>query len=337
MPSKLPEAVRRQGEAADAALRELNKPKEDDSDSYVNPGEPTGNTGIDPNKAEAPEQAGEEDEPIPQKGEDEEGKKREEDFVDWKAEAAAMKAERDKAVRAYESLKGKYNAELPALQAENRNLREQLDRANTSQQQGNTEIPATADLGEDEAELREMYGDQMVNTLRKIKADAVAAAKAELEPRLKQLDEFERENLQRSMQGVYDAIAKEHSDWEQVNELATFHKFLAEVDPNTGETRQTAIDRAQRRLDPNPIIRQISAFKRRSKRGNAALEGQVVPGNEGRTEEQPQVDEKIYSLAEIRKFQTNLALKVSRGKPMSDEEQRLNVKYEKALMEGRAR
>lgn len=326
----MPEAVRAQMEALDVAEAEERKQQEaaalGQGNDYPDPDNPA--TPV----VETPEAGAE---PIPEGG-DNQG-----EGFDWQAEAAAMKEERDKAAAMYSTLKGKYEAELPRSQAETRTLKEELETLKALPPAVETPTTPAVPEGVDLDQLRADYGDGIVDAMIAMRATNVPApvtappVDADLKARL---DKLENSKSLDAEDAMFDAIEKEHKDWKDVNKLAIFHKFLAEVDPNTGETRQTAIDRAHQRLDSAPIIRQLSTFKRRSKKGNAAqLESQVVPGDDGRSPAPPVADESIYSTAKIDLFYKTAAIRISNGKPVTEEYHRLDALYTKAMLEGRVR
>lgn len=331
---RLPSAVRRQAEAADAALRELQGEKIErvETSQYVSDGEPQADTGIDTSGFEASDEAAEESAIPEESGADDVDSS----GIDWEAEAKAMKEERDKALAKFNSLRGKYEAEVPRLSDELRKLRAEL----ADLQERSVAAPASSEPievdGKSEDELREMYGDEFVSALLATQRRAVEAAKRELAPSLERLNQIEQRAIHDAEEAMFSAISKEHSDWEQVNELATWQKFLAEINPDTGEPRQVAINRAQARNDPAPIIRQLTLFKRRvAKRGNKALETQVVPGSTARTEAPQARDEKVYSAQDIDAFFKRVALSKSRGLPLSDDQKRQESAYTRAMLEGR--
>jgi len=330
---RLPSAVRRQAEAADAALRELQgETTREDNDQFVSEGDPQADTGIDTSGFEASEEAAQEAIPDQQDA----GDVQDSSGIDWEAEAKAMREERDKAMAKFNSLRGKYEAEVPRLSDELRKLRAEL----AELQERSTAAPQASDPievdGKSEDELREMYGDEFVNALLATQRRAVEAAKRELAPSLERLNQIEQRAIHDAEEAMFSAIAKEHPDWEKVNELATWQKFLAEINPDTGEPRQVAINRAQHRNDPTPIIRQLTLFKRRiAKRGNKALETQVVPGSTARTETPAPRDEKVYSAQDIDAFFKRVALSKSRGIPLTDDQKRQETAYTRAMLEGR--
>ena len=324
----MPQAVKAQMEALDAAEADEEKRQEEAAlareNDYPDPDNPPAPV------AETPE-AG--DDPIPEGG-DNQG----EGFVDWKAEAAAMREERDRAAAMYSTLKGKYEAELPRSQAETRALKDELDALKAAPPAAETPAATAIPDGVDLEQLRADYGDGIVDAMIAMQGNtpapvAAPPVDADLKARLDKLENSKNLDAEDAM---FDAIEKEHKDWEDIDKLAIWHKFLAEIDPNTGETRQAAINRAHQRLDSAPIIRQLSTFKRRSKKGNAAqLESQVVPGDDGRAPAPPAEDQSIYAKEKIDLFYKTQAIRISQGKPVTEEYNRLDALYTKAMLEGR--
>lgn len=328
----MPKQVRLQAEASDKLMEEWKKRDEEAAlaleNDYSEPVIPP-----DPLTAEAPK-AGED--PIPEGGDN-----KDDAGFDWKAEADAMREERDKAAASYSTLKGKYDAEMPRLQGEVRQLKETLDTLKAAPvADPETPAPQVMPKGVDLEQLRADYGDGIVDAMIAMQGQkaAVAPAAAAADPDVtKRLETLENQGNLDAEDAMFDAIEKEHGDWEAVDKLATWHKFLAEVDPNTGEPRQAALNRAQQRLDPNPIIRQLSAFKRRTKKGDTRLESQVVPGDDGRTEGQPTADTNVYRATAVDEFYKKQAQRVAAGKLVTEEHNRLDALYTRAMYEGRVR
>lgn len=334
---RLPSAVKRQGEAADAELARLQNPQRgtDDPSQYVGAGEPAADPGItEPPVSDPPQAAAPTATPVPGDGQPPATPPSKPGDFDWEAEAKALTEERDKLAQRLRTLQGKYDAEVPRLHAQLKAVQQEIDDLKAERTKSPAAKPAA-----DDAQIREMYGDDLADLLaqqRQEIADLRTALQGTTQ-KLSRVDELEQRTVQDAEQGVFDAIAEKHSDWQRINRMASFRLFLAEVDPATGEPRQDAIDRAMDRHDAKPIIHQLSEFKRRMKKsGNRALETQAVPADAGGSPPAPQPDTTVYSLAEIQKFQQKLALQASRGVPMSDEQKRLDTLYNRALAEGRA-
>jgi len=328
----MPKQVRLQAEASDQAMEDWKKQSEEaaiQKESDFSDGD-----GGENETAETPKAA---EEAIPEGGDKEPS-----DGFDWKTEAEAMQEERDRAIAQFQTLKGKYDAELPRSQAEVRRLNEELDtlKAAPAATVADPATPAALPEGVDIVQLRADYGDSIVDAMIAMQGQQTTAAPAApaTDPELKaRLDKIEADKNLAAEDAMYDAIEKEHSDWEATDKLATWHKFLAEVDPNTGETRQTAINRAHGRLDPNPIIRQLAAFKRRTKKGDTRLESQVVPGDDGGIAPAPTKDSNIYRKEVVDEFYKTQAQRVAAGKPVTEEHSRLDTLYTRAGYEGRIR
>jgi len=262
--------------------------------------------------------------------------------VDWKAEAAAMKVERDKAVAHFQTLKGKYDAEVPRLSAEVQTLRtEMADLRAAPAATPETPAAVPAELTAKVAKLKEMYGDDIEDVINIAvsqatgrTSEAVDNFRKEFEPKLSQVDNMKSEAARSAADTMFDKVAEKHSDWEEINDMATFHSFLAEKLPGTTRTRQEAINEAVRLNEHEPIIHQLTTFKRRVNRGNSNLESQVVPGDTGKTEAPVTSDTKVYPSGEIDAFFKKMANVLSRG-PLSAEQSRLETVYTRALHEGR--
>jgi hypothetical protein len=335
---RLPKAVREQGEAADKALEALKNPTNpDDPGQYVSEGEPTPDTGSNENEGvQPPEPTEGETPPTPESGANEKDQSDDDLNINWKEEAEALKNDRDRALAQLQTLQGKYNAEVPRLHDEIKGLKGKLEALEQNQ---TASTPETPEKAADLDQMREMYGDEMADAYM-AQEQKIARLQASLEKaveKLSRVDEIDQQYEASADQAMFDEIGKAHPDWEKVNGLASFRNYLKEVDPNTGEPRQAVINRAQARRDAGPIIRVLSAFKRKAKSGSAALESQVVPGNTGRTDEPVRPDTNVYSAQEIDLFFKNQAANRAKGLPISDEDKRLETQYTQAMRDGRVR
>lgn len=340
--NKLPKAVQAAKEASDLAMAQWKAQREGSGPPVVS-GESTPET-IDPPVVETPTEPQAAVPATPEVGGDD--GKGEGLALDWKAEATAMKAERDKSTAQFQTLQGKYNAEVPRMSEELRNLRLEIVELKAAPAAVTPEaVPAfSGDLEERVTKLKDLYGEDIADVISIAVSQAtgqtgatVDSLRKELEPRLSRVDAIEANSAIAARATMFDAVAAKHSDWEEINDMATFHTFLAEKQPGTSGTRQEAIDIAVGLGDPEPIIHQLTQFKRRVKRGNSAMDSQVVPGDTGRTEPAPTDDTNIYPLADVKRHQVDMARTIASGKPYSDEQNRLEGIYDRALRERRVR
>lgn len=261
--SGLPKKVREAGEAADSALQALKdgqKPTEGFQAAEAGSVE-TPLAAIETPLAAAPDTGT--PEPV--------GK------IDWKAEA-------EKAIHKFNVLNGKYTSEVPTLHEEIRVLKERLERleaggtppADPAVTTGNEGAPSTFEVPED---IKELYGDDLPKWINDVAAAAAANA---VKPVAQKVDSFANEQAQDKGEVFFTSISEAHSDWETINGLDVFKSFLAEVIPELGVERQAVIEKAQRDMNPQPIIAQIDLFKKRYGQGEQTrLQSQETPTDAG--------------------------------------------------------
>lgn len=329
----IPKKVLEQGRMADEEIERL-KQEAEGSGSDNDPNTDPPKTEQDPPPQQkapdegTPERDGDEGEPGEKPGTE----------IDWKAEAEAQSEEADRFKRKYEVLKGKYDKEVPDLYArlERLEARSQGHQPDNPQDQGKGADPNTQGLDpQNIEEVRDMYGDGVVNLVLSAKAAAKAEAMEEVNKKLGRIDDLEKATIEQREDRLHQQIAEAHDDWQQIDRLATFRKFLDEVDPNTGLPRGVAVHAAYRRFDPGPIIRAFTDFKRRANTKGHALEAQVVPGDSGRTQQKPQGDEKKYKRADVAAWYTSAAHKLGKGQMKQEEYDRQDALFQKAEREGR--
>jgi len=296
--SGLPKKVREAGEAADAELQAL---KDGQKSTEGSPTAEAGSEGTPPATPETPPVA------TPETGTPEPVGK-----IDWKAEA-------EKAIHKFNVLNGKYTSEVPNLHEEIRILKERLERleaggtppaapaTTTGEGEG---APSTFEVPEN---IKELYGDDLPQWINDVAAKAAANA---VKPVVQKVESFTAESNKGKGEAFFTAISEAHSDWETINGLDVFKSFLAEVIPELGVERQAIIEKAQRDLNPQPIIAQISIFKEKYGQGEQTrLQSQETPTPTGGTP--PPVDtgdvESIKE-SEIAKFYADAAQGKYRGK-----------------------
>lgn len=236
----------------------------------------------------------------------------------------------------YKTLQGMYNAEVPRLHAEKRELTnrvQQLEQliATMNAKPAQQQAPAQKLITEQDMED---YGDS-IEVMRRVFREEMSSKDSEI---------GELRQLVRQMQGTVvpqvHQLSRSHAvsneqrfwadlqtavpDWQDVNGSAEFQSWLLEVDPLTGIPRQTYLDDAQRNLDVRRVANFFSAWKgmtgvpdartHREAQPASELERQVAPGKGRSGGSRPQGEAKTYSTDDIRKFFTDVQKGKYRGK-----------------------
>jgi hypothetical protein len=304
----LPEQIRKQTEAVQELYKQLNAGQDQGegnppADAPAIPAATTADENTAPNDA-APSPA-----PEQKVGDD----KATEDFA-----------------QKYKTLQGMYNAEVPRLHQQNREMTqriqqmEQLLASMSSQTTPVAPEPAAQPTKLVSDKDVEEYGES-IDVMRKVSREelgSVTSRLTQLETMLKQLQTnvvpqvqaVAQQQAVSSEQRFWSDLTSAVSNWREVNDNPAFQAWLLETDPLTGITRQTYLEDAQRALD----ARRVSAFFRTwlestgqavaQPQGsapastNSQLEKQVTPGR-ARNAGTPQTSKgKVYTPADITKF-----------------------------------
>ena len=233
----------------------------------------------------------------------------------------------DTVVQKYKTLQGMYNAEVPRLHQQNRELNtrvqqmEQLLASLSAQKESAAAAPQVVEKLVTESDVAE-YGES-IDVMRRVSLEEVNPMMqrlAKLEQQLTQMQTVvpqvqavaQRQQLNAEQQFWTD-LTKFIPNFRDINAEGDFQTWLLEADPLTGITRQTYLDDAQRALD----ARRVSNFFRTwldttgqavdaqptGRATNSELEKQVAPGrSRGSGTPAASNKAKVYSPQDIQKF-----------------------------------
>jgi hypothetical protein len=231
-------------------------------------------------------------------------------------------------VQKYKTLQGMYNAEVPRLHQQNREMQqrvqqmEQLLASLSARQSAPEPQPQAIERLVSEKDVEE-YGESL-DVMRKV-------SREELIPVAQRLAQIE--NMLRQMQAnvvpqVQAVAHRQHASAEQqfwadlsrlapnfraVNDHPDFQTWLLQSDPLTGITRQTYLDDAQRALDAPRVANFFRAWLEftgqavahsagQTPNPSSELEKQVAPGRT-RSAGTPQTNKgRVYAPQDIQKF-----------------------------------
>ena len=239
----------------------------------------------------------------------------------------------------YKTLQGMYNADVPRLNAKNREVSARVSQLeqllSTMQQSTKPEEPVSTDPLITDADMKE-YGDS-IDVMRRAAREEVNTANgriAQLEKTIQQLQGFvpqvqqvQAQQQASSEQAFWSGLSNEVPNWQDINDNADFQSWLLSIDPLTGISRQTYLEDAQKNLDTRRVASFFAAWEKefgtpetaRENRSNSnsQLEKQVAPGR-GRSGKPVSQESKNYSPADIQKFFED----VRKGKFKGREEER---------------
>ena len=226
----------------------------------------------------------------------------------------------------YRSLQGMYNAEVPRLHAERRELAnrvQQLEQliASMNAEPAISQAPAPAqklvteqdieDYGDSIEVMRRVFREEMsskdteINDLKKL----VRQMQGTVIPQVHQLSQSHAvSNEQRFWADLQTAVP----DWQSINGDQEFQAWLLEVDGLTGIPRQTYLDDAQRNMDARRVANFFTTWKGmtgsqdartpRESQPASELERQVAPGKGRSGGAKPQGKAKTYTPEDIKEF-----------------------------------
>lgn len=288
----LPKAIQQQVEAADAMVAQISGETPPPGETDVDPDNPDKQTPPEPQ----PQPVSQEPQPQPVVPEE-----------TWQAK--------------YLTLKGMYDAEVPRLHAQMRELNTQVQqliaenatvKASTP---AKTPDPAKTLITEQD---KEAFGTDLLDLIDRATEQKLAASR-ETEAQLRaELQELKGkvgrvdETVGSSSKEIFlDRLAKQVPNWEALNVDQGFLTWLSEVDPVYGLPRQTALNNAYESLDANRtavIFKQyqatLPAAPQPQQQARQELQRQVAP-TRSRTSSAPATsaaDKRVFTQGEIATF-----------------------------------
>lgn len=234
----------------------------------------------------------------------------------------------------YNTLKGKYDAEVPRLSRENRELANRLagleEMLSTLSSQPPQPVQpeqqqqAAKPSGLTQQELED-YGqdffDMLTRHAKGVVTQEVNILRRELNDIKRRLGSVDTTVRKTSQDKVFDALDRRVDDWRVINESQEFLDWLSLHDPYAGRPRQDLLNEAFRRHDAERVIAFFEGYKQeitavqqahqpsrqtQPNKGQGAkrqqVETMVEPGG-GRTGSTDAPNEKpVYTQADISKF-----------------------------------
>jgi hypothetical protein len=227
----------------------------------------------------------------------------------------------------YRTLQGMYNAEVPRLHSQNKELSGRLQQmeqllATISQQNGRSQsqqVEETLITDKDQEE----YGESLDVMRRVTREELIPVAQkiAQIDRLLQQLQVnvvpqvnavVQRQALSAEQQ-FWSDLTSYAPQWKDINNDPAFQSWLLEVDPLSGITRQTILEDAQNSLDVRRVGNFFKSWLELTGQANVAqntrrnvsaseLERQVAPGKGRNTGNPSGSNAKTYSPDDIKLF-----------------------------------
>lgn len=232
----------------------------------------------------------------------------------------------------FKVLQGKYNSEVPRLNAENKDLKAQLQQMQHDLEVLKNSKPPEALVKPEEIE---QYGEGLIDVARRIAREELATKDAEIIALKTRLDSLSNVTTQNVEASFFKSLTEMVPDWEQINQDPKFLTWLDEVDELTGESKQSLLSRAEKGRDAARTAKFFNAYKKTSSSWAAsntnALESQVAPPTNKAPNAPPA--KKIWTRGEVAEFYS----KARRGDIKDEDVIAIEADIMAAQIEGRMR
>jgi hypothetical protein len=252
--------------------------------------------------------------------------------------------------RKYISLHGKYDAEVPRLHAELKEMRVQLqelaaENAVIKSQKAAEQVKEPSLITEQD---KEAFGPDLIDLIERAteaKVSSFRQREAQLVDEINQLkgkvgDVTERQVVS-DKDRFFAGLSQKVPDWEQLNEDSGFLNWLQEVDPVYGIPKKVALTNAYEILDVGRVSTIFNAYKstlspaQPTKQKNQELQRQVAPTRSRASSPDPadSQNQRIFTQQEIAQFYED----ARRGHVSPDDAVRIENEINAAAAEGRIR
>lgn len=246
----------------------------------------------------------------------------------------------------YRSLNGMYNAEVPRLHAQIKELTAQVQVLVQELEQARKAPTENKPIAQITDEDREAFGPDLVDLIERAAESKVAVFRereqslmAEVESLKGRLGEVTEKQVISDRDRFTSGLSALAPNWEALNVDQGFLAWLQEVDPIYGIPRQMALNSAYEALDANRVAQIFNAYAGwqtpvTQQRSNQELRRQVAPST-SRVSSAPVEGSsaKIFSQQEIEQFYNDWR----RGYIGGDEATRIEREIHAAAAEGRIR
>lgn len=244
----------------------------------------------------------------------------------------------------YKTLKGMYDAEVPRLHADLRDLKAQVDNLRKASETKPVE-PVQSKAAEKlvtDADV-EAFGSDLIEVQRKVAREVAAEFRGELDAMRAENDKL-REQLTSTGTQVSEASFEQRlyrmvPDFEAINADPKWIAWLNEVDPLLRAPRSSVAQQAFNRGDAEGVAHYVSLFRQNNKPVEPTadkteeLERQIQPNRSAASTTPTSQKGKVYTNADIEKMfrkATDLSIK-----GQSDAAKKLEAEIDAAFTEGR--
>jgi hypothetical protein len=229
----------------------------------------------------------------------------------------------------YETLQGKYNAEVPRLAQDNRTLRSQLqDLAEKVESlesaKPEVEQPKKINVVSEQDVLD--YGEDLIDLIQRVAKSEVTSVEATLKPELETIKgQVQQTTKKQATDSVYAVLNREVQDWRDINRSEDFLEWLQQSDPYAGGVRGDILNDAFKKGDAERVAAFFKGFvaekqtvtpapnqesAREGRKPQVNLEQLAGPSNGTGSAAQPATTQRqpeIWNRADISRFYNDVA------------------------------
>jgi len=329
----IPKQVQKQSEEVQELYKQINgEPEEAQATAEAAPEEAVNNV-AEPTTSDSVEEQAPQSEPQEQ------------------TESGDQEPKQDDWQQKYRSLQGMYNADVPRLNAENRDLSSrvsQLEGLLSTMQEPAQQTPVQSEKLITDDDVKE-YGDSIA-VMRKAAREEVAQEIAQLRQQvgqlqgvLPQVQQVQAQQKKSGEQTFWSTIASEVPNWSDINNDPDFQSWLLAIDPLTGISRQTYLEDAQKNLDSSRVVNFFRTWEGETGKTNTAqvdrtaqqsqLQKQVAPGRSRNNGVKASGQNRTYTPNDIQEFYADVRKGKYKGR--DDERGRIERDIFAAQQEGR--
>lgn len=245
----------------------------------------------------------------------------------------------------YKVLQNKYSAEVPRLASELRGLKEELSTLRSENETLKTKPVESQPVAKKSLITdadREQYGEELLDVIKRASKEVYSenvAPTQDVKHLEQSVNDTQKDVVKLQEQKFFNELGSFCPTWQALNTEKGFLDWLGEIDPFSGQARQSILDDAFKSYDSWRVANFFNSYLQGQPKADPSsnqpdpLEQQVTPKPTGRSNS-PSA-KKYYTTQDVAKFYSD----VRNGKYMrsQDEAKRIETDIFKAQAEGRIR
>ena len=163
----------------------------------------------------------------------------------------------------YKALQGKYNAEVPRMAGELREMRDQLKELMEAKAAPKEPTEATApekNVVSDQDIVD--YGEDLLDLIRRVAQDEARRMTSSLTPTIEEIrGQVTKSAQKQATTTIYSKLDADVQDWREINKSPEFLEWLATRDPYVGEHRKNLLAKAFEHGDADRVAAFFKGYK----------------------------------------------------------------------------